>query len=77
MNFDGLVNIYENGAGLVTNSLKRKQYPILIKLQFECTNNTIEYEVCILELEAVLELNIKKLDIHRYSMSIICQVKEQ
>ena len=35
MNFDGLVNIYENGAGLVTNSLKRKQYPILIKLQFE------------------------------------------
>ena len=56
-------------------SPNRKQYPISIKLQFECINNTAEYEACILELEAVLELKIKKLDVCSDSMLIICYVK--
>ena len=70
--FDGAVHIHENGAGVVIISLKRKQYPILIKLQFKCTNNMVENEVCILKLEVALELNIKKLDVYRDSMPIIC-----
>jgi len=49
----------------------------LIKLQSEWTNNTTEYEACILELEAALELKIKKLDVYRESMLIICQVKRE
>jgi len=36
----------------------KKQYPVSVKLQFRCTNNTAEYEVCILGLEAALEMNI-------------------
>jgi hypothetical protein len=32
------------------NSPNRKQYPILSKLQFECTNNMVDYKACILGL---------------------------
>ena len=37
------------------------QYPVLIRLQFECTNNMIEYDACIISLEATLELKVGKL----------------
>jgi len=58
--FDGAVNVCDNGAGAVIISPNKKQYPVSVKLQFGCTNNTVEYEVCILDLEAALELNIRK-----------------
>ena len=77
MNFNGVVNVYDNGAKAVMISHNRKQYPISIKLQFKCTNNTTEYKACILELEAALELNIKKLDVYGDSTLIICQMKEE
>ncbi|XP_052312432.1 uncharacterized protein LOC112328962 [Populus trichocarpa] len=75
MFFDGAVNVYGNGAGAVIISPNKKQYPVSVKLHFECTNNTAEYEACILGLEAALELKIKKLDVYGDSMLIICQVK--
>ena len=75
MSFDGAVNICGNGAGAVIISPDKKQYPVSTKLQFDCTNNTAEYEACILGLEAALELNVKKLDVYGDSMLIICQVK--
>ncbi|XP_052312616.1 uncharacterized protein LOC112328848 [Populus trichocarpa] len=75
MFFDGAVNVYGNGAGAVIISPDKKQYPVSVKLHFECTNNTAEYEVCILGLKAALELKIKKLDVYGDSMLIICQVK--
>ena len=75
MYFDGAVNVCGNGAGAVIISPDKKQYPVSTKLQFGCTNNTAEYEACILGLEAALELNIKKIDVYGDSMLIICQVK--
>jgi len=56
-------------------SLDKKQYPISVKSQFGCTNNTSEYEACILGLKVALELNIKKIDVYGDSMMIIYQVK--
>ena len=75
MFFDGAVNVYGNGAGAVIISPDKKQYPVAVKLHFECTNNTTEYEACILGLEAALELKIGKIDVYGDSMLIICQVK--
>jgi ribonuclease HI len=75
MYFDGAVNVCGNGAGAVIISPDKKQYPISVKLQFGCTNNTAEYEACILGLEAALELNIRRIDVYGVSMLIICQVK--
>jgi hypothetical protein len=71
MFFDGVVNVYGNGAGVVIISLNKKQYPVLVKLHFECTNNTAEYEAYILDLETALELKIKKIDVYGDSMLII------
>jgi ribonuclease HI len=75
MYFDGAINVYGNEAGAVIISHDKKQYPVSVKLQFGCTNNMAEYEVCILGLEAALEMNIRKIDVYGDSMLIICQVK--
>jgi ribonuclease HI len=72
MYFDGVVNIQGNGAKVVIVFPNRKQYPVSIKLQYECTNNTAEYEACILGLEVVLELKINKFEVYGYSILIIC-----
>ena len=40
----------------------KKQYPVLVKSQFGYTNNTTEFEACILEV--ALELNIRKIDVY-------------
>jgi len=69
------VNVYGNGASAVIISLDQKPYPVSVKLHFECTNNTTEYEACILGLEVALELKIRKMDVYGDLMLIICQVK--
>ncbi|XP_061951794.1 uncharacterized protein LOC133674601 [Populus nigra] len=73
--FDGAVNVSGNGAGAIVISLENKQYPVSTRLLFECTNNTAEYEACIIGLEAALELKAKKLEVFGDSLLIICQVK--
>jgi len=74
MYFDGAINIHGNGVGAVIISPNKKQYPVSIKLHFKFTNNTTEYETCILGLETALELKIKKLDVYGDSMLIIFHV---
>lgn len=56
MYFDGVVNVWGNGAGVVIISPNDKQYPILIKLQFSCTDNIAEYKACTYDLEAVAKI---------------------
>ena len=73
--FDGGVNISGNRAGAVVISPENKKYPVLAGLLFECTNNTTEYEACIIGLKAALELKAKKLEVFGDSLLIICQVK--
>jgi hypothetical protein len=75
MYFDGVVNIYSNGAGAVIISPDDRQYPISIKLQFNCTNNIAKYEACTHGLKALTKMKIKKLNVYRDSMLIIYQVK--
>jgi len=48
MYFDEIVKIYGNGVVAVIISFNKEQYLVLIKLQFECTNNMTGYEACIL-----------------------------
>jgi hypothetical protein len=46
-----------------------------VRLSFECTNNTAEYEAHIIVLQVALALKIEKLNVYRDSLLIICQVK--
>ena len=56
-------SVLGNGVGTVIISPNRKQYPFLVRLLFECTNNTAEYEASILGLEVALEHRVKKLEV--------------
>ena len=53
MYFDGAVNQYENGIGLLLITLNKSYIPLAVKLNFEATNNMIEYYACIAGMEAL------------------------
>lgn len=56
-------------------SQEKKQYPILIRLQFKFTNITTEYKAYIIDLKAILKLKVGKIDVYGNLLLIICQVK--
>ncbi|CAL0301300.1 unnamed protein product [Lupinus luteus] len=74
MYFDGAVNTHGSGIGAVIISPVGKQYPVAVKLDFECTNNIAEYEACINGLLFAYELNVKRLRVFGDSALIIYQV---
>jgi len=47
MYFDGSSNKHRNGVGAVIICPEGKQFPVAIKLEFDCTNNIAEYEACV------------------------------
>ena len=48
--FDGAAHSTEKGVGVVLVSPKGQEILALVKLNFDCTNNVIEYEACIVGL---------------------------
>jgi hypothetical protein len=64
--FDRAANAVGSGIDAVLVSLMGQQTPIVVKLGFDCTNNMMEYEACIVGLQEALELvptNWKSLEI--------------
>ena len=53
MYFNGAVNQYENGIGVLLITLEGSHIPLTVKLNYEATNNMAEYEACITEMEAL------------------------
>ena len=47
MYFDGAVNQYGNGIGILFITLAGSHIPLAAKLNFEVTNNMVDYEACI------------------------------
>ncbi|XP_054781968.1 uncharacterized protein LOC129289189 [Prosopis cineraria] len=73
MYFDGAANIYGNGLGTMLISPEGRQFPLAIKLGFDCTNNMAEYEACLNGLQVVVTLGIKELDVFEDSALVIYQ----
>ena len=73
--FDGAANSTENGVGAVLVSPKGQQIPVLVKLNFSCTNNVTEYKVCIVGLQVALEFRAYDLSVFRDSLFIISQIE--
>ena len=63
------------GVGAVLISFEGNHCPFTAKLCFECTNNVVEYEACVLGLQAVIEKKIKSLNVYGDSALVICQLK--
>ena len=52
MYFNGAVNQYGNGIGVLLITLEGTHILLPVKLNFEVTNNMAEYETCIAGMEA-------------------------
>ena len=74
MYFDGAANMHGSGVGAVLISPDRKQLPVVVKLEFDCTNNMAEYEACINGLQVAIDLGVKNLEVFGDSALIIHQV---
>ena len=77
MNFDGAHSRARKGAGVVITSPKGKIFNFAYKLEFEETNNVVEYEALLLGLETAKDMGIKMLSISGDSDLIILQVKNE
>ena len=73
--FDGAANSTGNGVRVVLVSPKGQQIPISVKLNFDCTNNVMEYEACIVGLQVALEFDAYDLSIFKDSLLIISQIE--
>jgi hypothetical protein len=63
--FDGSKSQEGSGAGCILIDPKGKRHFLSCRLEFECTNNTIEYEALVQGLKKSIDLNIKELKVFR------------
>ena len=74
MYFDGASNALGRGVGAILTSLEGNHCPFTAKLSFDCINNVVEYEACVMGLQAAIEKKIKKLTVYGDSALVICQL---
>ncbi|XP_012481029.2 uncharacterized protein LOC105795924 [Gossypium raimondii] len=75
LNFDGASNAVGNGIGAVLVYPSGDHYPIASKLDFDCMNNMVEYEACIMGIRVAIERKIKVLKVYGDSALVIYQLK--
>jgi ribonuclease HI len=75
MFFDGAYSKERVGACIVLISPTQKEIQFSYKLEFEATNNVVEYEALILGLEATRKMQITKLVAFGDSELVVQQVK--
>jgi hypothetical protein len=63
------------GAGCIFIDPKGKQNFLFYRLEFECTNNTAEYEALVQGLKKATDLNAKELKVFKDSEIIVRQVR--
>ncbi|XP_070019811.1 uncharacterized protein [Nicotiana sylvestris] len=75
MFFDGVVNAKGVGIGAILISPTGQHYPATARLRFSCTNNTTEYEACIMGMNMAVDMNVEELLIMGDSDLIIRQAQ--
>ncbi|XP_040951519.1 uncharacterized protein [Gossypium hirsutum] len=71
LSFDRASNAIGNGIGAVLVSPSGDHYLFTRKLDFDCTNNIVEYEACIMGIRAAIERKIKILEVYGDSALVI------
>ncbi|XP_070008267.1 uncharacterized protein [Nicotiana sylvestris] len=77
MFFDGAVNAKGVGIGAILISPTGQHYPAIARLRFFCTNNTAEYEACIMGMNMAIDQNVEELLIMGDSDLIIRQAQRE
>ncbi|KAK5771054.1 hypothetical protein PVK06_047228 [Gossypium arboreum] len=75
LNFDEASNAMDNGIKAVLVSLDGDHYLFTSKLDFDCTNNMVEYEACIMGIRLAIERKINVLKVYGDSALVIYQLK--
>ncbi|XP_070045966.1 uncharacterized protein [Nicotiana tomentosiformis] len=75
MFFGGAVNAKGVGIGIILVSPIGQHYPATARLWFFCTNNTAEYEACIMGMNMAVDLDVEELLIMGDSDLIIRQAQ--
>ncbi|XP_050909952.1 uncharacterized protein LOC127123821 [Lathyrus oleraceus] len=73
--FHGASNAKGHGIGEIITSSNDFHIPFTARLCFDCTNNMEEYEACIYDIEAAIDLRIKIFEVYRNSALVISQVR--
>ena len=66
-----------SGAGYVLIDPKKNKHFLSCRLEFECTNNTAEYEALVLGLRKAIELKVENLKVYGDSEIIVKQIQNQ
>ena len=62
--FDGASNALGQDIGVVLISLEGEYCPFTARLNFDCTNNVVEYKACIMGLQATMTKKVKNLKVY-------------
>ena len=72
--FDGSKTLEGSGAGCVLIDPKKNKHFLLCRLEFECTNNTAEYEALVQGLRKAIELKVENLKVYGDFEIIVKQI---
>jgi ribonuclease HI len=73
--FDASKSQEGSGAWCILIDSKGKHHLLSCRIEFECTNNTVEYEALVQRLKKAIDLNVKELKVFRDSEIIVRQVR--
>ena len=76
MKFDGSLITHSGGVGIVLYHKEDEAVAFSFKLEFPCSNNTVEYEAYLTRLATALEMGVKHLKVIGDSNLVVCQTKE-
>lgn len=71
--FDGTSNKIGAGIGVLLVSPDGSHTPLAMKLNFNATNTMVEYQACIMALEAAIEIGAKELEVYGDSALLVSQ----
>jgi len=74
--FDGSKCLQGDGAWIMLVSSKYEIIPMDYKLNFECSNNMIEYKALVLGLKIAINIGISKLKVYGDSQLVINKIND-
>ncbi|XP_022748821.1 uncharacterized protein LOC111298324 [Durio zibethinus] len=77
MYFDGTANAMRHGINAILISPIKHYYPVTTRLNFNCTNNVIEYKAYVMGQHVALDKKIKMLKMFEDSTLVIYQLKDE
>ena len=72
--FDGSKTLEGSGSGYVLIDPKKNKHFLYCRLEFECMNNTGEYDALVQGLKKAIELKIKNLKVYGDSEIVVKQI---